>query len=394
MSTPILGPPANYNDNTFKENRQLTKNKVVLFDSFLEDKRVSINHISEQVCTAGLALNPERFEFNLFRPKFRLAKTPLPKQTKFRVAKFLDYPLQVVNTFCDVAHVMEDGSAHLSPFIRAKKKVITFTDMIPLLGYLREIEGLTYPHHPLLYKFCLRFIKSFDHITTFSENNKNELIFRLNIPSEKITVVPLGVDQAIFAAAHISRKEARIRLKLPQEKTIIMVSGSEQYKNLGTSFKAINRMMGDSKREEIQVVRLGGPSDIFQKLAIDHGLEHNIFSFTGLSRQDVGFLYRASDLLLFPSFYEGFGIPPLEAMAAGTPTIVSDRASLPEVVGQGGIMVDCLDDKAIADHADILLKDSSKYKAAVEYGLSRARKFTWHRYVETFTEIYESLLKN
>jgi glycosyltransferase involved in cell wall biosynthesis len=368
--------------------------KITFFDSFLEDKRVSINYVTEQVkknCEAG---PHSEWQHEIFRPTYRTQFLSNRFNLADRVARFIDYPIQANKQKTDIAHVMEDGYAHLAPFLKARKKVLTFSDLIPLLGYEGKISGLNYPHNPLLFKFSLKFLTSYDQIITWSQNTKQDLISRFSLEEEKITIIPLAADETLFDASKISKSDARKKLGLPDKSVIILISGKEQYKNLETSIKAFCRIKELHPYLDIQLARLGGNAPFFNELIIKYQLDPLPRSFSGLSREEVALLYRASNILFFPSFYEGFGLPPLEAMATGTPVVVSNRASLPEVVGKDGLIIDAQDEVALSDLAIKLITDDSFYRSVTNYGLERSSHFTWKNYASNVSDLYQQLLSN
>lgn len=366
--------------------------KITFFDSFLEDQRVSINYITNQVKKNSKTRRHPEFQYEIFRPTYRTRFLPNRLNLSFRVARFIDYPIQANKQKTDIAHVMEDGYAHLAPFLKAQKKVLTFSDLIPLLGYEGSVPGLTYPHNPILFKYCLKFLTSYDQIITWSQNTRQELISRFSLKEERITTIPLAADQTLFDAAKINKSTAREKLGFPDKSVVILISGREQYKNLETSIKAFCRIKGLYPYLDIQLARLGSNSPSFNDLIIKYRLDPLPRSFSELSREEVALLYRASNILFFPSFYEGFGMPPLEAMAAGTPVIVSNRASLPEVVGKDGLIIDAQDDGALSDLAIRLMTDDSFYRSSSNYGLERSSHFTWKAYASSLTQVYEKLL--
>ena len=368
--------------------------KITFFDAFEEDKRISINYITEQSISKCIKHHSSIGQFVTFRPKYRMHLIPNRLNLADRAARFIDYPLQAWCQPTDIAHVMEDGYAHLAPFLNARKKVLTFTDLIPLLGYEGEVPGLSYPHNPLLYKFCLKFLTSYDQIITWSQSTKKELVDRFSVEEEKITINPLCVDDTLFDASKVSRSSARKKLGLPEESVIILLSGKEQYKNLETSIKAFCRIRELHPHLDVKLIRLGGNVPFFDDLIIKYRLDPPPRSFSGLSREEVGLLYRASNILFFPSFYEGFGMPPLEAMAAGIPVIVSNRASLPEVVGKEGLTIDAQDEVALSELAIKLITDDSFYRSVTNYGLERSSHFTWRHYASNLSQVYEKILTN
>lgn len=103
-------------------------------------------------------------------------------------------------------------------------------------------------------------------------------------------------------------------------------------------------------------------------------------------------LYAGARLFVYPSLYEGFGLPPLEAMACGVPVIASRRASLPEVVGNAGILVEPLDDMDIASHMRALIEDDVLHAGLSQAGLERARTFTWRKFALETVAVYKKVL--
>ena len=113
-----------------------------------------------------------------------------------------------------------------------------------------------------------------------------------------------------------------------------------------------------------------------------------------VDQQELPFWYSAADLLVYPSSYEGFGMPPLEAMASGTPVITSNRSSLPEVVGDAGITVEPRNEAALADAMDRVLQSPERRDAMRARGLVQARRFSWQSAAETCLNAYQSVLKS
>jgi alpha-1,3-rhamnosyl/mannosyltransferase len=114
---------------------------------------------------------------------------------------------------------------------------------------------------------------------------------------------------------------------------------------------------------------------------------------TGFVAQgDLPALYSGARMFVYPSIYEGFGLPPLEAMACGTPVIASNRASLPEVVGEAGLLVEPLDDEAITRHMRLLLEDDAMHAQLAQAGRERAASFTWRRFALQTLDVYRKVL--
>jgi glycosyltransferase involved in cell wall biosynthesis len=223
-------------------------------------------------------------------------------------------------------------------------------------------------------------------IIAVSEATKRDLVARLNVPSEKVDVVPWGLGQPARATP-TPEGELRARLELGDRPVLLSLSAKRPHKNLAGLLDALALL--PPERRPIAVLP-GYPTpheaelrDRAQRLGIDA-------RFPGwTSAEDVEGLFALSAAFVFPSFYEGFGLPLLEAMARGVPVATSDRASLPEVAGDAAVLFDPSDPAAIAAAIETLLADPEPWIAA---GRERVKQFTWARAAELTLASYERAL--
>ncbi|MBI4379492.1 MAG: glycosyltransferase family 4 protein, partial [Nitrospinae bacterium] len=140
---------------------------------------------------------------------------------------------------------------------------------------------------------------------------------------------------------------------------------------------------------------LGGKRDKFvpllEELVNNLGIGDNVIFTDFIKDEDLPYLYSGAEIFVYPSLYEGFGLPVLEAMACGTPVICSDTTSLPEVVGDSGMLIDTRDAKNIAYALITLLKDNKKREILKEKGITRAKEFTVKRYSSKILSLIETI---
>ncbi len=289
---------------------------------------------------------------------------------------------------CDIFHATE----HLLPRLKRCKTVLTVHDLIFAL----------FPEHhlPLNKWFLNRFMPVFVHradaIITVSESSKRDLIRLYNVPPERITVIYEGVD-ARFQPNSDPEVSASLRNRyhLP-DRFILYVGTIEPRKNLTTLLEAFKQMLvmhSDLKLEtlNLKLIIAGRPGWLYQP-TFDRikalGLEDHVHVLGYVPGQDLPALYRAAEVFAFPSLYEGFGLPPLEAMACGTPVVCSNASSLPEVVGDAGILVDSRDVAAWHVALARLLVDVGLREELKQRGLRRAAEFTWQRTARQTLDVY------
>jgi glycosyltransferase involved in cell wall biosynthesis len=196
----------------------------------------------------------------------------------------------------------------------------------------------------------------------------------LGVPHDRLRVVPLGVAPVFRPQSAEVVAELRRRLELP-DRFCLFVSTIEPRKNLPVLLDAWSHL---EHRVPLVVVGSTGwrAREIEAKLDRARG---DVQRLGTVARRDLPALYSAADCLCHPSWYEGFGLPPLEAMACGTPVVVSDRSSLPEVVGDAGLLVDPADPDAWTAALERVLGDRELRNDLRRRGRARAASFTWTR---------------
>lgn len=225
---------------------------------------------------------------------------------------------------------------------------------------------------------------------TISEFTKGEMTAILHIPPERIRVVPCAASDQFFPITdlHVLAR-LRARYRLP-EQFLLFVGNNNPRKNLGRMIRAF-----DEAKEKggipHHLVIAGEQGWKFDPEEVLRGVRHRAcIHFIGfVPDADMPALYSASSLFLFPTLYEGFGIPVLEAQLCGTPVLTSNSSSLPEVAGSGAICVDPCDEEAICTGLLQVLQDPVKAQDLVQKGFENARRFSWARSAQILNQIIE-----
>ncbi len=231
------------------------------------------------------------------------------------------------------------------------------------------------------------------HILAVSEATKRDLIRLLGVPEHKITVQLEGVDARFRPLAAEAVMTIRSKLDLP-ERYLLFVGTFEPRKNIGGLIEAY-RILRDRVRNVPDLVLVGRRGWLYEASLSKIealGLSEYVMLAENVSSDDLPAVYNGADALIMPSFYEGFGLPALEAMACGTPVIASNRASLPEVIGQAGLLIDPESPDEIAEAIRKLLEDDSLRERLREAGIKRAAEFTWERAAKVAVDVYHRVL--
>jgi glycosyltransferase involved in cell wall biosynthesis len=227
-----------------------------------------------------------------------------------------------------------------------------------------------------------------------SENTRRDLIELLGVPQEKISVVYAGVESRFHPERDPNRlAEVRNRYQLP-ELFVLFVGTIEPRKNLRRLISAYAQMRRQTGLPH-QLLLSGSKGWLYESIygEVEHEGLVEYVRFPGfVADEDLPALYSLADLFVFPSLYEGFGLPPLEAMACGTPVLASNNSSLPEVLGTAARLVDAGDVAGLADAMAILLSDSSLRAHLAEAGTAQAARFTWEDAARQLLRAYRTVI--
>jgi glycosyltransferase involved in cell wall biosynthesis len=227
-------------------------------------------------------------------------------------------------------------------------------------------------------------------IITDSDYTKLEAIDILRIPPDMITSIHLGVDHGLFKIYPSDALEAcRRDLGLP-EKFILFVGTREPRKNLGRLVHAYAELP-DPMQSEFSLV-LVGPRGWGESDSRGKKLGSRVIVLDYLDPQKLALAYNLASVLIYPSLYEGFGLPPLEAMACGCPVVVSRAASLPEVCGEAAYYVDPEDVSSIAEGTNRVLSEEALKKSLISNGLERAKLFSWEKTARKTLDVFEEVM--
>lgn len=213
----------------------------------------------------------------------------------------------------------------------------------------------------------------------------------LEIDPARLTVVYNGLDHRLFYPR--SRLESRRRFGLPDDAKIILNVGSEiKRKNLDLVFRSFKRLT--LREPRVRLVRLGEKTAFYDGLIKDLSLDDSVFYFDKLKDDEVPCLYSACDVLVVPSYEEGFGFPIIEAQACGIPVIAANRSSLPEVVGPAGYFLDDLEnDTALSDLIiEVLDLTKDRCQNLLEAGFVNAQRFSWEKNAREVLAVYEDVV--
>lgn len=367
----------------------MKKPKVVIDATPLLFPQVGVSRMLQDAFEAVLNLNPpidwvlysrcfERKPINNIYPKAEQLHFPVP-----RIAESWIKKLSLIERFSkgDIFHATD----HQMPLGRPEKSIITVHDLIFLLNPEEGWEA-----HHYFAKVVPNLLNSCHVITTPSEHTKNDIINHLGIPAEKIIVCPWGINTELFHPKSDVEIAKSIREKYNlKSKFFLAVGCSMGRKNTPRLLRAFSRHLQTSPNS--QLVLLWTPPEEIQKKYQKEIDRHQILFLPKVSDLELAELYRQSEAAFYPSLYEGFGCPVIEAMACGTPVMTGRNSSLIEVGGDVAFFVDAENEDDILDKIHEISKSKEKLTEASEKGIAHASKFSWENYATKICGVYDSV---
>lgn len=300
------------------------------------------------------------------------------------------FPRACTDVGAEIAHVPYWAPPARSPM----PLVVTIHDVIPLV--LRAYRGG--PRQRLYTKLVGATARGANLVLTDSEASRRDILARLGLPGELVRTIPLAVDGPYTPEPTVGDLDIRTRYDLP-EAYVLYLGGFDRRKNLTTvveTYRWAGPLIGDDcplviagRLPDADTAFTPDPRRLVQEQDVDDG----VVRFCGFVDEDhKPALYRGAVGFIFPSRYEGFGLPPLEAMACGTPVVGSHVASLPEIVGDGGVLFRPDDAKGMADVLIRLILDEGFRTQLSRRAVAQATKFSWENTARSTLAAYRDAL--
>lgn len=284
-------------------------------------------------------------------------------------------------------------TSYIIPALLPKEypSVITVHDLVAFLHpHLHQFKAT------VVEKFLLkRALRKTRHVLVPSENTKKDLMRLFRYPEEKITVTPLGVDEVFREEGRGARDEGKAALVRKKynlsDEFILTVSGLEPRKNVSTLIDGVAQVR--KKHPRIKLVILGGKGWKSKKTQKKIAKRKDfVIHLEHCTPEELPFFYHLAKIFVFPSLYEGFGLPPLEALASGCPVICSNTSSLQEVVGDAGLFFAPQDVPTLQTHIEKLLTDELLRKQLIKKGAAQASHFSWKDTAKKTLAVFNSIL--
>lgn len=284
-----------------------------------------------------------------------------------------------------------------SPLWPTTPTVVTVHDLIPLLlpAYRGDLRVRAYM------RLVALAARRADAILTDSLAAKRDIVRLLRVPEGRVRVTYLAAEARYRPEPDpAAAVEVRARYGLP-ERYVLYLGGYDQRRNVGTLLRAFAELVRrlELPDESPCLALAGGLPSVDndftpdpRRLLRELGLEARVRCIGRVREEDKPALYRAADLFVFPSSYEGFGLPPLEAMACGTPVVAAEATSLPEIVGSGGVLVRTTDVGAWAEAMLSLWRDETRRRALAAAALEQAARFSWRRTAHQTLQVYHEVI--
>ncbi|MFN2445162.1 MAG: glycosyltransferase family 4 protein [Vicinamibacterales bacterium] len=281
---------------------------------------------------------------------------------------------------------------YVLPLLTRCRSVVTIHDCIHLMFPQHLPNRLAYSYAQASMWVATRKAR---RILTVSEASKRDLLRFFDVPAERITVIPNAIDERFLVPPddeQVERVRQRYQLNHP---FALYVGNIKPHKNVARLIEAFGRVRAQGL-DDLRLIIIGDELSKYPALrqAVHrHRLDKQVRFFGFQPIETLSIFYRLAEVFVFPSLYEGFGLPPLEAMACGTPVVTSNISSMPEVAGGAAVLVDPTNSEAITAGILRAATDRALRAELVAKGLARARQFSWAESVKRIHGIYMEVLR-
>ena len=359
-------------------------------------KNNSLNIGIEGTCLLGEGAGVERYTYNLIRElsnidrndKFHILypKWSFLKKSgiDFKQHNIIEHrlPGNIENSL-DLYHNTCGNACRQS-----KIKVVTVHDLSPLTipDLVSDIKKSHFE------KVFIPFVSSSDHIIATSNNTKKDIVKHLNISEDKISVIYEGVGEDFKPQPHYIVDLIKTRYGI-KRKYILYAGSLDERKNIKGILEAFAKIKFEIRPELVIVGQIKNMKEALNSMAKKLGIESKIKYLGYIDKKDLPALYSGADALVWPSFYEGFGLPLLEAMSCSTAIITSKNSSIPEVVGNSAILIDPLNTDEIAASITAVITDEGMRSLMKQKSYTESKKFSARKMATETLGIYRKVSK-
>ena len=317
------------------------------------------------------------------KSKLRIARLPAPV-----TRCLLDRGRIPIELFVGRIDIFHGPVFYIPPGISCKK-VMTIHDLM----FYRFPQFLPPDVIDLFDNITRKSIRRADHVIAVSQFTRNDVVDLLGYPEDRISVIENGVSDRFHPVREREEIDRVLRKYGIDRPYILFVGTAERKKNLAGLLSAYKELREGERIDELLVVA-GGNKWAFEEFLADlkeKGLEKEVRCTGYVAQEELPCLYSGAELFVFPSLFEGGGIPPLEAMACGTPVVTSAVTAIPEMVGDAAVLVNPRDPHDIAEGIFRILSDGDFRADLVSRGLERAKILSWDRCAKKVVDLYREL---
>jgi len=320
----------------------------------------------------------------------RLADEGSVSEMRRYISRYYLYPRRIRSMKGDALHVLDHSYAHIVLSERSRPCLLTVHDLFPIMTVRRSTEVLRDRIRNRFLGRVLRGLKRADSWIVATEWLREQLCEWLG-QEERVHVIPFGVDEAFFELPQDDRALFRARHEIPESTFVILHVGSvDKRKNIPAIIAVLDQLRGEGL--DAWFLQVGGSLTSEQQADLSkRGLTDYVTQFGPAAEEELQNAYHAADLLLFPSHYEGFGFPVLEAMASGLPVVTSGAGGLTEVAGDAAVIVPSRESKPYVEEIKKLAEGTDWRAELIARGRDRASQFTWSNTAIETAKVYETL---
>lgn len=284
----------------------------------------------------------------------------------------------------DVNHVIDHGFAHLARRLPPGRTIVTFHDAV--VARLESIHWRT----RMAFRYSTNALRSAAAVVCVSQAARQDLGALVDLPDDRVHVIPWGIDEAFQPPADRDAVRRRLGFK---GNIVLMVGHTHDYMNVERMLRAVATVVA-RQGIDATIVKIGLPFTPGQMRLISELELGERVQFAGrVAQADLPAFYQAADVLLYAPLLAGFGLPPVEAMACGTPVVASNRGSIPEIVGDAALLVDAEDSAGLADAVGEVLTSPVRRRRLIDAGFACAGRYEWSTAARRMLDLYRAVAR-